>query len=393
MRPRRLARTALSLGIAAGIWLPAAHLVLRPAQAAVRPTDGGTPPLAESVLHHQLARWRDRAAHADESQRTRAGNAEWDFMSRTFLVLSLANVSLREPARADALVPVMDAVIQDTLATERAHGPTHFLMDYGRRGGWVQQPPRSVFIDGEVAMMIGARRMVRDDGRFRAEHAERIREVVARMQRAPVHSAESYPDECWTFCNTLALAAIRTWDALSREDHTALLRAWVATARARLTDRDTGMLIASYTLDGRRGDGPEGSSIFLAAHMLQLVDAAYAQDQFDRARNRLGRRVLGFGWAREWPAGAPRAHMDVDSGPTVPVLDANAGASGMAILGAAAFGDDRWLRALLTSVNLAAFPVRDGTGTRLAAGNAVGDAVLLYALTQGPLWRAVGAAR
>lgn len=393
MKPRRLALTALSLGLAAGAWIPSVHLVLRPAQAAVRPPEGRTSPIAEGLLQHQLARWRERAAHAGESERTRAGCEEWDFMSRTFLVLSLANVALREPSRAGALVPVMDAVIDDTLALERAHGQEHFLMGYGRRGGWVQRPPRSVFVDGEVALMLGARRMVRDDGRYTAAHAARIREVVARMERAPLRSAESYPDECWTFCNTVALAAISVWDALSREDHGPLLRAWVTTARARLTDRDTGMLISSFTMDGRRGDGPEGSSVFLAAHMLQLVDPGLAREQYRRARDRLGRSVLGFGWASEWPAGGARAQMDVDSGPTVPLIEANPGASGMAILGAAAFGDDRWLRELLTSVNLAAFPVRDATGMRLAAGNAVGDCVLLYALTQGPLWRAVGVSR
>ena len=387
------ARSALSLLLAAGVWLPSAHLVMRPAQGAVRAPDDRVAPLAEDLLRHQLALWRNRTAHRGEAERTRAGCEEWDFMGRTFLVLSLANVAMREPARAPALIPVMDAVIDDTLATERAQGMGHFLMAYGRRGGWVQQPARSLFIDGEVALMLGARSAVRDDGRYAAEHEARVRTLLARMTAAPLHSAESYPDECWTFCNTLALAAIRVWDARSGEDHGALLRAWVATARARLTDRATGMLISSYTLDGARGDGPEGSSIFLAAHMLQLVDPALARDQFARARRHLGRSLWGFGWAREWPDGARRANADVDSGPTVPLLQANAGASGMAILGAAAFGDEAWLRALLASVNLAAFPVRDASGTHLAAGNSVGDAVLLYALTQGPLWRAVGASR
>ncbi|MFO0627434.1 MAG: hypothetical protein U0325_17630 [Polyangiales bacterium] len=119
------------------------------------------------------------------------------------------------------------------------------------------------------------------------------------------------------------------------------------------------MLVSSFTMRGQVGDGPEGSSIFLAAHMLQVLDPALARDQYQRARDALGRSVLGFGWAREWPGDVP-AREDVDSGPTVPWLGANAGASGLALVGAAAFGDEARLRALVASVHLAAFPVREG---------------------------------
>lgn len=346
--------------------------------------------MAEALLAHQRASWHARGGRGDETDRMRASCEEWDFMRRTFLVLALANVSLRQPARAPDLLRDIDSLIDDTLAQERALGQQRFLMGYAARGGWVQQPPRSVFIDGEVALMLGARRMVRDDGRYDREHAARVALISERMARSPTRSLESYPDECWTFCNTVALAALRLYDARTGADHRETLAAWSRAARARLTDPRTGMLISSFTVQGRVGDGPEGSSIFLAAHMLQLVDAPLARAQYGLARRALGRSALGFGWAREWPAGAT-ARADVDSGPTVPVLGANPGASGLALLGAAAFGDDDWLRELLTSVRLAAFPQRTQHGVTLAAGNAVGDAVLLYALTMGPLWRAAGA--
>ena len=77
----------------------------------------------------------------------------------------------------------------------------------------------------------------------------------------------------------------------------------------------------------------------------------------------------------------------------MPLLDANASASAMAILGAATFGDDDALRPLLRSLELAASPIDGEDGRRYGASNSLGDAVLLYALTQGPLWRAVAARR
>lgn len=205
-------------------------------------------------------------------------------------------------------------------------------------------------------------------------------------------SGESYPDECWTFCNTTALAALAVFDAASAKpgDHRALMADWVAHASRNLVDSKTGILVSSYTYDGRTLDGPEGSSIWMSAQNLLLVDPAFAHDQYDRARRELGATFLGFGWAREWPRDGV-ARPDVDSGPIVPILGASAGSSGLALLGASAFGDAPFQDALFASLELAAFPDARAPHGRYLASNAVGDAVLLYALSFGPLWERVRA--
>jgi len=189
-------------------------------------------------------------------------------------------------------------------------------------------------------------------------------------------------------CNTFGLAAIRMADAVHGEDHGDLLRRWLATARAHLVDERTGMLVSEFTYGGQHLDGPEGSSIFLVAHLLQLIDEDFARDQYRRARDELIVELAGFAYAREWPRSWQNV-ADVDSGPTIPLVGANAGASGLAILGAAAFGDDEALAGLLASLDFAAFPLNDGDTLRYGASNQVGDAVVLYALVQGPLWERV----
>jgi hypothetical protein len=65
------------------------------------------------------------------------------------------------------------------------------------------------------------------------------------------------------------------------------------------------------------------------------------------------------------------------------MVHANAGASGMALIAARAFGDDKLLRQLLTSLELAGFPAEDDSGRRYLAGNDLADAVVLYALAGG----------
>ncbi len=377
-----------ALAAAAAVWVPSVHLVFRRDPAALRCADSVSPD-AERLAARFLRLWTDPALRAAEIGRMRATNAEWDFMGRSFLVWSFAEIALRDPGRKPVCLEAADRIIEETLRLESEKGSLYFLMDYARARPFVDRPARSQFVDGEIALMLASRRAVEEKAEYQEPLRERVRLMTERMSRSPVLSAESYPDECWTFCNTVALAAIRASDVLDGTDHSDLARVWVRTAREQLVHRETGLLVSSYALDGTPMDGPEGSSIWMAVHCLRLVDPEFAADQYARARRELGRDAFGFGWAREWPP-SWRGPMDVDSGPVIPVLEVSAGSSGLAFLGASAFGDREYFASLRTSLDFAAFPVATDGGLRYAAGNAVGDAVLLYAAVQGPLWKRFG---
>jgi hypothetical protein len=365
-----------SLGLATLVWLPSLHLF-------------------HPETDHDEA--LERRVHADwaegppaDTDALRRANPEWDFMRRTFVVLALVDRALSENASAEERersLALVDRVIDDTLGRESTHGHAYFLLPYahrapfvGTRGGEVE----SLFVDGEIAMMIAARMLVAARPDLDAELDARVLRIRAQMEAGPVLSGESYPDECWTFCNTFALAALRTVDAVRGEDaHRAFAERWLRTARERLVDDDTGLLVSSYTWDGAHLDGPEGSSIFMSAANLLLVDEAFARDQYVRAKRELGASFLGFGWAREWPESAS-AFADVDSGPIVPFVDVSAGASGLAILGAHVFGDAAFSEELAATLDFAAFPTEGDDGLRFGASNAVGDAVVFFAETAGP---------
>jgi hypothetical protein len=386
---RHTARGLASIALAATVWLPLLHLFFLPPKEDVAPGPG-VPPMARRLAARHLALWTDPALREREVARMRAGNAEWDFMGRTFLVAGLAELALRDPSIRPECLAVMDRIIDETLRIEREEGMLYFLMDYAQARPFILQPPRSQFLDGEIALMLALRRLVEERESWRAPLRERVGLMVERMERSPVLSAESYPDECWTFCNAIALAAIRAHDVLDGADHSAFLRRWVDTAKSRLIHPETGLLVSSYTLDGRAMDGPEGSSIWMVAHCLRVVDASFAADQYARAKRELARGVLGFGWAREWPP-SWQGSMDVDSGPVIPVLEVSAGSSGLAFVGAASFGDANYLRDLWATLNFAAFPSNNGRELRHHASNQVGDAVLLYASLIGPVWDRIGA--
>ncbi|CAN5925638.1 hypothetical protein BH11MYX4_BH11MYX4_21990 [soil metagenome] len=359
--------------VAAAIWLPNVHR-LHALDAPARSR------LVAALVERQVA------AAAEGTQQMRRVNPEWDFMRRTYTVLALANLAVDAPDPERArLLSAIDAIVDATLRDDASLGPLHFLMPYERRGPFVDPSSRSPLVDGEIVMMLAARELVEPRPETRAAARERAARIVRSMSRSPSMSGESYPNECWTFCNTTALAGLALLDRVDGADaaqHAALAGRWVQYAREHLTDGRTGLLVSSFTYDGITLDGPEGSSVWMSAHNLLLVDPAFAEDQYARARRELGGGVLGYAWAREWPRGVTM-HPDVDSGPIVPWLDASAGSSGLALLGASAFGDQEYLGGLLASLELAGF--RDGG--RYLASNAVGDAVILYALTFGPLWR------
>jgi hypothetical protein len=387
MRMKRVLAGLFALAVAALIWLPCLHfLFARPAAAFCQ--EAGLSPKARQLAARHLQLWTEPALREAELRKMRASNAEWDFMGRSFLVWSLANMALRDPPSKALYLQTMDQIIDETLRLEKQEGMYFFLMPYAKERHYLVQPPHSLFLDGEIALMIAARRVVEEKPEYQSLLTERVNAIVERFQKSPRMLLESYPDECWMFDHCVALDAITLADYLDGSDHSALLRDWLAMARRKLTDPQSGLLISSFTADGITLDGPEGSSIWMVAHSLQLLDEDFARDQYQRARKELGAVTLGFGYAHEWPKSCT-GQADVDSGPIIPGFEISAGSSGMAFIGASSFGDGPFLASLAATLDFAGFPSRTHGRLKYCASNQVGDAALLYATTLGPLWQKV----
>jgi hypothetical protein len=255
-------------------------------------------------------------------------------------------------------------------------------------------------VDGEIALMLGARQIVARElqknsrtpislrPEYTRELAQRLSLLLARMQQSPVACAESYPDECWMFCTAIALVALRMHDVLEGTDHSKVIQRFLDVAKRRLIEPKTGLLVSSFTLNGAFKDGPEGSSLWMVVHCLKLLDPTFAREQYERTRQALELSVFGYRGAREWPS-QQDAEIDVDVGLFVPWLGAAAASSAFSILGATSFDDEAQVTGALASLQLFAAPTRDDTGLYYARSNALGDAVILYGLVQGPLWSVI----
>jgi len=384
---KRILLGIFCLVLATAVWLPSMHFFFEKGMSKYYAEDGvGTK--AEQLAAHHIAIWTDPQTGQSEIAKMRSSCAEWDLMARTFCVLALTNMSLREPDRRDRYLDVVDQIIEQTMKLEKEKGIYYFLMGYAKNNSFINRPARSLFIDGEIALMLAVRQMVEVREDYKPLLAERVDIIIDYMRKSEVLSAESYPNECWTFCNSMALAAITISDILDGRDHSDFCRQWIDTAKKKLVDSQTGILFSSYSLDGRPIDGPEGSTIWMAGHCLQIVDEEFAQDQYNRAERELARDILGFGFAREWPA-SYKGPLDIDSGPVVPVVKASPSSSGLAFVAAGSFDDEEFLKGLFASLRLGGFEKKQNGAISFYACNQVGEAVLLYSMALGPMWQKV----
>ena len=386
-RMKRMLAGLAALVVAAVIWLPCLHLVFTRPLSDFRQNQELSSKARQLAARH-LQLWTDPVLRERELKRMRASNAEWDFMGRSYLVWSLANMALRDPASKPLYLRTMDQVIDETLRLEKQEGMYFFLMPYARDRHYLVQPAHSLFLDGEIALMLASRRVVEEKPEYKSLLTERVNAIVERFQKNPRMLLESYPDECWMFDHCVALDATKMADYLDGSNHSALIRDWIAMAKQKLVHRESGLLISSFMTDGTPLAGPEGSSIWMVAHCLQLLDEDFARDQYQRARKELGEITLGFGYAHEWPK-SWKGEANIDSGPIIPGFEISAGSSGMAFIGASTFADDKFLTSLAATLDFAAFPSRTHGRLKYCASNQVGDAALLYAATLGPLWQKV----
>lgn len=375
----------IALLIAGCIWLPCLHLVFHKSASDFYQKEGVSPQARQLAARH-LDLWTEPHSRERELQKMRASNAEWDFMGRSFLVWSLANMGLREPSSKPAYLQTIDQIIDETVRLEKREGMYFFLMPYAKARPYVAQPAHSLFLDGEIALMAACRRMLEERTDYKQLLTERVNAMAERLRQSPQLVLESYPDECWMFDHVVALDAIRLADVLDGSDHSALIRQWLAMAKRKLVHEESGLLVSSFTMDALPLDGPEGSTLWMVAHCLQILDPEFARDQYQRARRELGRTTLGFSYAREWPV-SWTGPADIDSGPIIPVFNISAGSSGMAFIGASAFTDEKFLASLAATLDFAAFPSRQNGRLKYCGSNQVGDAALLYAATLGPIWQ------
>src|SRR3954465_695323 len=181
---KRISTGLVALVIAGCIWLPCLHFVFhKSASDFYRPE--GLSSQARQLAARHIELWTEPQSRERELQKMRASNAEWDFMGRSFLVWSLANIGMREPGSKQAYLQTIDQIIDETLRLEKQEGMYFFLMPYAKARPYVAQPAHSLFLDGEIALMLASRRLVEEKAEYKPLLLERINAMTERFKQSP----------------------------------------------------------------------------------------------------------------------------------------------------------------------------------------------------------------
>ncbi len=335
----------------------------------------------QALLTSNEAAWQDQdhtvaALHS--------ANPEFDMLWRMFTVLAACDRALATPDEADRWLALADDMIRDTDAVATQRGQRHFLLGYADHQAWRQPEAGSLFVDGEIAVMVAARRAVRDEP-WLAQLGQRWTQRVEQdFALAGNDLPESYPNEAWAFCITTALVALHINDVVEGTDHSALISRYTDRMRSDLVDASTGLIGSDWAVSGDALDGTEGSSVWWVSTGLLLLDPDLATAQYDGAHDALIGGLPGIAWSREWPG---QAHgSDIDSGPIVPFFDASPAASGFALVASSAHGDDATRARLVRAIRAADVLLRVDPRLSQMAEAPMGDAIIAFGLGFGPLW-------
>src|SRR6266566_1502043 len=183
MNAKRILTGLIALGLGAAIWLPCLHFFFATSALDFRQPEGLSSKARQLAARH-LQLCHEAQLREGEVRKMRASNAEWDFMGRTFLVWSLANMGMREPASRELYLKTMDQIIDETIRLEKREGMYFFLMPYAKLRPYVVQPAHSLFLDGEIAMMLASRRLLEDRTDYKPLLTERVNAIVNRFKQS-----------------------------------------------------------------------------------------------------------------------------------------------------------------------------------------------------------------
>jgi len=257
---------------------------------------------------------------------------------------------------------------------------------------WGEHPLDRTTLDGDEGhigfyghfnLMLGCYALLNDDGRFEELHRSISEAVARRMRKYPHRHIQTYPHETYPPDNTVAAASLRVADMTLGTNYKALVDEWVVETR-KLEDSQNGLVV--FQIDIQTGmplQSSRGSNIGWNSFYLPLVDKEYAQEQFEKFKKHMLRRVLGFAAVKEFTQGKWFA-VDRDAGPVVFGLGASA--TGFAVAGARWAKDGKLATGLLRSVELLAVSAGKGNQKKYLVSPIVGDAIMLAMKTACP-WR------
>ncbi len=239
-------------------------------------------------------------------------NPEWGLFTLSFTTYALANLAEHDPQlRPEAANYIALAIRQ----LQGYHIRQPFAADWPAPVEGGDTLPRSVLYLGHLNLMLGCHRQLLANSPYCALHDSLSAALSRRYAQAPSGNLESYPGLRWLPDNTVALASLALHSRLTGSPYAAAGRRWVAAAKTRWLDPETGLLASQVDALGRPREGPRGSMLGWSIWFIARFDSALARQQYQRFQAACSTNLGVLRLYREQPGSYVTGAGDVDSGP------------------------------------------------------------------------------
>ncbi|RZK21755.1 MAG: hypothetical protein EOO56_10935 [Hymenobacter sp.] len=311
-------------------------------------------------------------------------NPEWGLFTLSFSTYALANLAAQQPDLRPEAAATIGRAIRVAL-TDPIRQPFEEVLP---NKYLAPSLPSSVLYLGHLNLMLGCHRQLVPNSPYRHLHDSLSATLAARYQE-PAGNLASYPHQRWVPDNTVALASLALHSQLMGSPYAETGRRWVATAKTKWLDPETGLLVSMVDAQGRATEAPRGSMLGWSIWFIARFDSAFARQQYQRyqAANSTSLGVLRL--YREQPGDYRIGAGDVDSGPLI--LGYGIPATAFAFADAVAFGDWRNAQRLRRVISFGSREIRTGDemryGVRLVdlGVNPLSEALLLWADVPGAI--------
>jgi hypothetical protein len=311
-------------------------------------------------------------------------NPEWGLFALSFSTYALTNLAAQQPdLRAEAAATIGQAIA--VALTPPLRQP---FADVRPTAGHAPSLPSSVLYLGHLNLMLGCHRQLVPNSPYRHLHDSLSAALAARYQQEPAGNLASYPHLRWLPDNTVALASLALHSQLTGSPHAEAARRWVATAKTRWLDPQTGLLASQVDAQGRPTERPRGSMLGWSIWFIARFDTVFARQQYQRYQVAHSTNLGALRLYREQPGDYRTGAGDVDSGPLI--LGYGIPATAFAFADAVALRDYRNAQRLRRVIGLGSREIREGNelryGVRLVSleVNPLSEALLLWADVPGP---------
>ncbi|MBT3220410.1 MAG: hypothetical protein HN348_15090 [Proteobacteria bacterium] len=306
-------------------------------------------------------------------------DGEWWFATYMMGAMGFGQTALEHPEWRAHHVELMEKCLDHLVSEEvRAFDTTRWGGDaFEALGG----PNAHVAYLGYLNLPLSLHRLLDPNSKYADLNDEITAHLVRLMDESDIGLLKTYPYEIYPIDNTAFVGSLGLYDRATGQDHSAFVARFSETLNQRYRDAESGLLVQTATLKGRKGE-PRGSGTAFAAYFMSFADPEFSASLYESMRDELIDHRLGWGVVREYPRGVFGLG-DIDSGPVI--LGYAVSTTGMTLAVSRAHGDRKTYADVYATAYLFGAPhVAEGR-RHFATGGPVGDALMFALLTAQPV--------